>query len=96
MDREKCCYGDRHTAPLAVSKVNLPTFFSVKENLKEDFFMDNCKYNKNEVVDGIKHEICSNGELKELNKSNGKNIPCIGRKCGKFEENDNNQEEAKE
>lgn len=58
--------------------------------------MDNCKYNKNEVVDGIKHKICSNEDLKELNKSNGKNIPCMGRKCGKFEEDDNSQKEAKE
>ncbi|MBR4790718.1 MAG: hypothetical protein IK024_07470 [Treponema sp.] len=57
--------------------------------------MDNCKYSKNKIVDGFKHEICSNEELKKLNKSNGKNIPCMGRECGKFEEKYNKQEEAK-
>lgn len=57
--------------------------------------MDNCKYRKNEIVNGIKHEICSNEDLKEVNKSNGKNIPCMGKECGKFAERDNNQDEAK-
>ena len=47
--------------------------------------MNSCKYNKIEVVDGIKHEICTNKELNKLNKSNGKNIPCMNN-CGKFEE----------
>lgn len=55
---------------------------------KEDFIMNNCKYSKIEVVDGIKHEICTNEELKELNKSNGKNIPCM-KNCGKVEEKSN-------
>lgn len=50
--------------------------------------MNNCKYSKIEVVDGIKHEICTNEELKELNKSNGKNIPCM-KNCGKVEEKSN-------
>ena len=57
--------------------------------------MDNCKYSKNEIVNVIKHEICSDEDLKELNKSNGKNIPCMGSKCGKFEENDRNQDEGR-
>ena len=57
--------------------------------------MDNCKYNKNEIVDRIKHEICSNEELKELNKSNGKNIPCMGSRCGRFEEKDDKHKEEK-
>ena len=47
--------------------------------------MYNCKYVNIEVVDGIKHEICTNEELKELNTSNGKSIPCMNN-CGKFEE----------
>ncbi|MBQ9494905.1 MAG: hypothetical protein IJR50_04620 [Treponema sp.] len=48
--------------------------------------MDNCKYSNNVCIDGIKHEICSNEELKTINKTDGKNIPCMGPKCGKFEE----------
>lgn len=48
--------------------------------------MNNCKYCKTEVVDGIKHEICLNQRLKELNKSD-KNIPCMNTlRCGEFEE----------
>ena len=57
--------------------------------------MNNCKFRKGEVVDRIKHEICTNEALKELNKPNDKDIPCIGKQCGKFEENANNQSEAK-
>lgn len=51
--------------------------------------MDNCKYSNNVYIDGIKHEICSNEELKTINKTDGKNIPCMGPKCGKFEEKKN-------
>ncbi len=48
--------------------------------------MNNCKYCKTEVVDGIKHEICLNQRLKELNKSD-KNIPCMNTlRCEEFEE----------
>ncbi len=47
--------------------------------------MDNCKFRKIEIVDGIKHEICTNEDLRDLNKANGKNIPCM-KKCGKLEE----------
>ena len=57
--------------------------------------MDNCKFSKNETVGGVKHEICSNEEFKEINKSNGKNIPCMGNRCGKFEEKSDKQEERK-
>ena len=57
--------------------------------------MNNCKFRKNEVVDGIKHEICTNEYLKELNKSNDKGISCIGNRCVKFEEKCDKQGEAK-
>lgn len=58
--------------------------------------MNNCKFSKNEVVDGIKHEICTNKELKRINKSNDKDLPCIGNGCGKSEEKADNQTEAKQ
>ena len=57
--------------------------------------MDNCKYSENRVVGGNKHEICSNNELKKLNNSDDENIPCMGSRCGKFEERDNGQNEAR-
>ena len=47
--------------------------------------MSDCKYRKNEVTDGIKHEICTNAELKEINKSSSNGIPCMNNQCGKFE-----------
>ena len=50
--------------------------------------MNNCKYIKVEVVDGIKHEICTNQKFKELNKSIDKHIPCM-KNCGKYEETSN-------
>lgn len=51
--------------------------------------MNDCKYCKHEVSDGIIHEICTNEELKTINKSEDKNIPCIGTDCGKLEKDDN-------
>ena len=56
--------------------------------------MKDCKFNKDEVSNGIEHEICSNEEMKELNKSNGKDIPCMGKRCGKFEQKDNELQEG--
>ncbi len=41
------------------------------------------------IINGFKHEVCSNGVLKEINKSNGENIPCIGSHCGQFEKRNN-------
>lgn len=58
--------------------------------------MNNCKYRKNEIVNDIKHELCTNEELKKLNKSEGKDIPCIQKfNCGKFEEDCNKRNEVK-
>jgi hypothetical protein len=44
--------------------------------------MNDCKYCKNEIIDGIKHEKCTNEDLKKFNKSDGKDIPCMGKSCG--------------
>lgn len=57
--------------------------------------MDNCIFRKNEIVNGIKHEICTNEDLKKINKSNDKDLPCIGNGCGKFEEKTAKKAEAK-
>ena len=45
-----------------------------------------CKYGKTEIVNSIVHETCENKDLKELNKSNNKDIPCNHTMCSKFEE----------
>lgn len=55
--------------------------------------MNNCKYCKNEITDGITHQYCTNEELKQLNKSKDKNIPCMSN-CGKFAEKSNKQGEV--
>ena len=50
--------------------------------------MNNCKYSNDRIVLGIEHEFCTNEELKELNKSEGKDFHCMGRLwCGRFERN---------
>lgn len=58
--------------------------------------MNGCKYRKNEIVDGIKHELCTNVELKELNKSEDKDIPCIQKSnCRKYKEDYKKENEVK-
>ena len=54
--------------------------------------MNECKYSNDKTVDGIEHEICTNEELKELNKSSDANIPCMGSQCGKFEKKDDERQ----
>lgn len=57
--------------------------------------MNNCKYCKNEISDGILHEISSNKELKKLNNSENTDIPCMRiQGCGKYEENINSNKET--
>ncbi len=46
--------------------------------------MNDCKYYKNEVVNGRNHEICSYADSKDVNKFSGKNTPCM-KYCGRFE-----------
>ena len=48
--------------------------------------MNNCKYIKNGITNGIEHEICINEELNKQNKVNGSGFICIGKKCGKYKE----------
>lgn len=53
--------------------------------------MNGCKYSRYDFPNNIEHAFCTNEELKTLNKSNGKDIPCIemsGLRCGKFERAD--------
>lgn len=58
--------------------------------------MNSCKYRKDIIIDRIKHELCSNEELKKINKSKEQYIPCIqGFNCGKFEENNEQNEVQK-
>lgn len=52
-----------------------------------------CKYCETEISEGIEHEICTNENLKKINKSGNKNIPCVGSKCGRFEKIEKNQTE---
>ena len=46
--------------------------------------MKDCKFNKDKAVDRVLHEICANKDIKEINHSE-LDVPCIGKKCGKFE-----------
>ena len=46
--------------------------------------MNDCKYYKSEISNGIIHEFCLNDELKKLNKSKEKEPHCI-KNCGKYE-----------
>ena len=46
--------------------------------------MNDCKYCKIEVANGIEHEICLNDEMKKIQKTE-ENIPCITKNCGHFE-----------
>ena len=43
--------------------------------------MVNCEYCKVEVINGIEHQKCTNEKMKEINKSNEKDIPCMGSRC---------------
>lgn len=53
---------------------------------KRGGFMIGCKHEKYDVVNGIAHRLCSNGEQKKNKKSQGNVIPCMGKLCGYFEE----------
>ena len=66
------------------------------EKSEGGFFMDICKYSKNEVINGIKHEKCINEERCSSKSKESKSVPCMGKSCGKFEERSDKQEEAKE
>ena len=57
--------------------------------------MNDCKYLRCEVVDGIKHEFCCNEEMKKVNKSKEKDIPCIKvLNCKMFEPLSNTEKEV--
>ena len=43
--------------------------------------MDECIYRKNEVVNGIRHEFCSNEERKKISNSHVNHIPCMCEGC---------------
>lgn len=46
--------------------------------------MNNCKYLKVEVIQGIVHLFCTNESIKKANKSKSNKIPCIKHEnCGK-------------
>ena len=55
-----------------------------------------CKYYKNEIVNGIKHEKCTNEKLKIINNAEDKDIPCIGKNCGLADANENIDNENSE
>lgn len=55
--------------------------------------MCDCIFYISENIDGIiEHEYCTNEDLKTQNKSNGKNIKCIGIGCGKYEKNEKEED----
>lgn len=56
--------------------------------MMKDLLMNDCKYCKKENSDGIEHVICLNEEIKVINNSEEKDIPCMGVKCGKYIKND--------
>ena len=56
--------------------------------------MNNCKYAKNEISNGIEHELCKNTELMKHNKAKEDEFHCMGAsKCVKFKESNNTQME---
>lgn len=62
--------------------------------------MSDCKFCECEFSQGIEHTVCTNEELKRINKSkNGKNIPCVKTSrttCGNFEPKDTDSKEETE
>ena len=54
--------------------------------------MNNCKHSRYEYSQGIEHAFCTNEALKEINKSNGKDIPCMRSDCGQFEPTDSDNQ----
>lgn len=46
--------------------------------------MNDCKYCEIEISDGIEHISCQNEDMKQINCTSSKSIPCIGTKCGKY------------
>lgn len=58
--------------------------------------MTDCKYCKEEISNRTIHLKCSNEELKEINKSNGKDIPCNRKNCTNYEKLKTNNIEVEE
>lgn len=48
-----------------------------------------CKYLREDVVSGIKHEICENPKMRELNHSkDDETLTCMGKNCNCAEYNE--------
>ena len=55
--------------------------------------MQDCRYSNDKTVNGTTHEKCSNEEMKKINHSK-KDIPCMGKSCGMFEANNDDNDSS--